>query len=392
MKRFFTKKKESGAEERKRRKLEAEEAKKSSKLFMHFFEKPKTSSSTRSMELPAPATSLLKSEIGSSTNESQAEEKVKSDESEYNEIKSEAARENVNITGGEDDGGGDVELIDEILSDGIEPDNTEPSELDGVKEPRIVIPEVIEQHDIGLLKFDKDTGKAILPDTLRTEIIKLGSKYFQNSEGPFLPTNNHSVNKTWFKRNGHREEWKAHERISVHENAKSHRECFTQWKETERNLAQNRGVIDAELQSQIEKEKQKWRDILTRILHCIKFLVNQKLALQGHRELDDDSNVGSFLGLLKLLAIFDPVMKEHLTHVESHPGSTSYLSPVVQNEFIHMMASTVRQSLLRSIRKAKYYGLMFDSTPDQAHREQMSEVVRYVEADFERKTVRVRES
>ncbi|KMQ86410.1 zinc finger mym-type protein 1-like protein [Lasius niger] len=35
---------------------------------------------------------------------------------------------------------------------------------------------------------------------------------------------------------------------------------------------------------------------------------------------------------------------------------------------------------------------MFDSTPDEAHREQMSEVVRYVEIDFEKKTVRVRES
>uniref|UniRef100_UPI00358F7EF6 zinc finger MYM-type protein 1-like n=1 Tax=Myxine glutinosa TaxID=7769 RepID=UPI00358F7EF6 len=193
------------------------------------------------------------------------------------------------MTGGEDDGGGgDVEFIDEILPDEIEPDDTEPRELDAVEEPRTVIPEVIEQHDIELLKFDKDTGKAILPDVLRTEIIKLGSKE----------------------------------------------------------------------------------------------------SLQ----LDDDSNVGNFLGLLKLLAIFDPVMKEHLTRVGSHPGSTSYLSPGVPNEFIHMMASTVHQSLLRSIRKAKYYGLMFDSTPDQAHREQMSEVVRYVEVDFERKTVRVRES
>ena len=100
----------------------------------------------------------------------------------------------------------------------------------------------------------------------------------------------------------------------------------------------------------------------------------------------------NFLGLLKLLAIFDPVMKEHLSRVESHSGSTSYLSPGIQNEFIHMMASIVRRSLLRSIRKAKYYGLMFDSTPDQAHRKQMSEVARYVEVDFERKTVRVRKS
>ncbi|XP_053155626.1 uncharacterized protein LOC128346396 isoform X1 [Hemicordylus capensis] len=118
--------------------------------------------------------------------------------------------------------------------------------------------------------------------------------------------------------------------------------------------------------------------------------------LQGHKEslqLDkDDSNVGNFLGLVKLMATCDPVMKEHLTHVESHPGSTSYLSPAVQNEFIHLMTSTVRQSLLRGICKAKYYGLMFDSTPDLAHREQMSQVVRYVQFDFERKTVRVRES
>lgn len=433
MKPFLMKKKESGAEGRKRRKLEAEEAKKSSKFFMTFFEKPGTSCLTPSMESPAPATSLLESEGGSSTNASQAEEEVKSDKSEYEEIRSEEGRENLNMTGGEDDGGGDAVFIDEI-----EPDDAEPGELDGVEEPQTVLPEVIEQHDIGLLKFDKKSGKAILPDALRTKIIKLGSKYFQNSEGPFLPTNNRSMNKTWFKRklgNGRGEEvsrswlvyspfkksafciccllysrsdhqssleqesgflqWKAPERISVHENAKNHRECFTQWKEMERNLAENRGVIDVELQSQIEKEKQKWRDILRRILHCIKFLATQNLALRGHREslqLDDDSNVGNFLGLLKLLAIFDPVMKEHLSHVESHPGSTSYLSPGVQNEFIHMMASTVRQNLLRSIRKAKYYGLMFDSTPDQAHREQMSEVVRYMEVDFERKTVRVRES
>ncbi|XP_053108997.1 uncharacterized protein LOC128326342 [Hemicordylus capensis] len=438
VRRSLTKKKESGAEGRKRRKLEAEEAKKLSKFFMSFFEKPGTSSSSPSMELPAPATILLESESGASTNASPAEdEEVKSEKFEYDEIKSEAATENMDMTGGE--GGGDIEFIDEILPDKTEPDVTEPSKLDGVKKPQTVILEVIEQHDIGLLKFDKDTGKAILPDTLRTEIIKLGSKYFQNSEGPFLPTNNRSMSKTWFKRklgNGHGVEvtrswlvyspskrsafciccllysqsghqssleqesgfnhWKKPERISVHEKAENHRKCFIQWKEMERNLVKNRGIIDAVLQPQIAKEKQEWQDILTRILHCIKFLATQNLAVQGHRESlqlgNDDSNVGNFLGLLKLLAIFDPVMKEHLTHMESHPGSTSYLSPGVQNEFIHMMASTVRQSLLSSIRKAKYYGLMLDSTPDKAHSEQMSEVVRYVEIDCERKAVHVRES
>lgn len=223
------------------------------------------------MESLAPDTSLCESDGRSNTNASQAKEEVKSlsDKSEYDEIKSETDRENVNMAKGVDDGdGGDNEFIDDIL-----PDEIEPSEMDGVEEPRSVIPEVIEQHDIGLLKFDKDTGKAIVSDALRTEIIMRNSKYFQNSEGPFTPTNNRCINKSWFKRtlgNGRGEEvnrswlvyspskncafciccllfsrshhqstleqesgfnqWKAPERISVHENAKNHRESFTQWK------------------------------------------------------------------------------------------------------------------------------------------------------------------
>ncbi|XP_065076558.1 uncharacterized protein LOC135700095 [Ochlerotatus camptorhynchus] len=138
----------------------------------------------------------------------------------------------------------------------------------------------------------------------------------------------------------------------------------------ERTLAENKGLIDVELQSEIDVEKQKWRDILERLIHRIKFLATQNLALRGHRESlqsDDASNVGNFLGLLKLLAAFDPVMQAHLKNAKNRPGSTSYLSAATQNEFIYLMASTVRENMLETIRQAKYFGIMFDSTPDQAH-------------------------
>jgi len=102
--------------------------------------------------------------------------------------------------------------------------------------------------------------------------------------------------------------------------------------------------------------------------------------------------VVNFFALLKLLATFNPVMEEHLAHAERHPGSTYYVSPIVQNEFIRMKASTVSQRLLRNIHKAKYYGFIIDSIHDQAHREQISEIVRYVKVDFQRKAISVRES
>ncbi|GBN21976.1 hypothetical protein AVEN_9300-1 [Araneus ventricosus] len=263
------------------------------------------------------------------------------------------------------------------------------------KEVIPVLPKAIEEHDIGLLKFDTDTGKPVISDSLRLQILKLGSVYFKNSEGPFLPKNNRSINKSWLKRklgNGCGKEiarswlvysphknsafclccllfsktdnrskleqqsgfsnWKTPERISVHQNSKKHRECFTQWKEMEKNLNQNKNIIDAELKLQIERENLKWRDILTRILHCIKYLATQNLALRGHREslqLGNEANEGNFLNLIKLLSIFDPVLKEHLFYVENHPGYASYLSPRVHNEFIHLMASAVHNNLLKRI-------------------------------------------
>lgn len=193
--------------------------------------------------------------------------------------------------------------------------------------------------------------------------------------------------------------WKKPEKITAHENSQRHRDSFTTWKEMERRLIKKEGLIDAQLQNQIAKEKEKWRQVLKRVLCCIKYLAKQNLALRGHRESTTETekreshrNAGNLIELLKLVAEFDPVMKGHLLYVQQNPGSTTYLSPEIQNEFIQLLASTVREKLVYDIQRAKYYGIMFDSTPDAAHQEQMSETIRYVDINFEEKTVVVKES
>jgi hypothetical protein len=57
------------------------------------------------------------------------------------------------------------------------------------------------------------------------------------------------------------------------------------------------------------------------------------------------------------------------------------LSPKIQNEFITLIAKNVRSTILNQIREAKYYSIMFDTTPDVSHIEQMSQVVRYVQIE-----------
>ena len=216
-----------------------------------------------------------------------------------------------------------------------------------------VVPDVLKFHDVGYLEFDEVTKLPKVPQSLRDELITLGPILFQHTDN--LPSlyGERSITSAWFKRrlaNGEEvnrslllyspinkvaycfccllftsspsnsrasfelkngfNKWRKPEKLKSHENNPSHCRVFTTWKEAERRLVDGTG-IDAIAQAQIRSEKQRWRDILQRILTCIKFLVSQNLALRGHEENlnpRNDKNVGNFLALIKLIAQFDPLL------------------------------------------------------------------------------------
>ncbi|XP_042230512.1 zinc finger MYM-type protein 1-like [Homarus americanus] len=147
----------------------------------------------------------------------------------------------------------------------------------------------------------------------------------------------------------------------------------------------------------MDRDRQKWRDILHRLLDVTMFLAPQNLPFRGHREDMLSISKGNFLELVELLSNYDPVLKEHLLEVKhAIPSQTSgrrvssYLSPNIQNEFICLLGNNVKGKILADIKKAKYFGIIFDSTPDISHTDQMSEVIRYVHIEGD--SVEVRES
>ena len=98
------------------------------------------------------------------------------------------------------------------------------------------------------------------------------------------------------------------------------------------------------------------------------------------------------MSLNKLIAEYDPILRNHLVHAQVHDGAVSSLFPAIQNESIGIIAENVRSELLRSIKRNKYYGAMLDTTPDASHHEQMSQIIQYVDVNFVTKNVEVRES
>lgn len=281
----------------------------------------------------------------------------------------------------------------------------------------------------------------IITDKLRTELVIRGPETLQNKDGPFAIVKrnlgeseheNRSLSRNWFFKKLRNDEnilrswmlyspskeslycfccrlfcpdqssfgrvqgfnvWrKLSPKVGEHELSHHHISAFTKWKDMAMRL-QVGATLDHHHQKQIIGETERWREILKRILDGIMFLAKQNLPFRGHREdlsLESDTNSGNFLELMKLLGKYDPIMREHLTKFTMGTLAVSYLSPNIQNEFIEILGSSVRSSIIESVKQAKYFTIMFDSTPDLSHVDQMSQVIRYV--DINEGEVEVKES
>ena len=111
-------------------------------------------------------------------------------------------------------------------------------------------------------------------------------------------------------------------------------------------------------------------------------LAERGLPFRGDKEIFGSPYNGNCLGLLELVAIFDPFLANHIKEFGNRgSGVTSYLSKTICDEFIRMMAIKVRKPILDDLKTAGYFSLSVDSTPDLSHVDQLTVIVRYVAQD-----------
>ena len=97
--------------------------------------------------------------------------------------------------------------------------------------------------------------------------------------------------------------------------------------------------------------------------------------MRGHREsiheedINSIENRGNFLELFDLLTKYDPVLCEHLVKIKmGSKYSVSYLSKIIQNEFIDLLRGAVRKTTMDQIKQAKNFCRIFDKTSDIFHK------------------------
>ena len=103
---------------------------------------------------------------------------------------------------------------------------------------------------------------------------------------------------------------------------------------------------------------------------------HQEIALRGHDESKDSLNRGNFVEILKLIAGHDEIVKEKLT---CGPRNAVYISPIIQNELLHIMGEMVHNIICCKIRKAGLFSILVDESKDISRKEQVTFVLRCID-------------
>ena len=78
-----------------------------------------------------------------------------------------------------------------------------------------------------------------------------------------------------------------------------------------------------------------WRNVLQRVVSVVAFLAQRGLPFRGSDEKVESVHNGNYLGLMELIAKFDPMLALHIgENANCGRGHTSYLFKTICEEFI----------------------------------------------------------
>ena len=149
------------------------------------------------------------------------------------------------------------------------------------------------------------------------------------------------------------------------------------------NMKKQSGRTDLELEKQIKNSAQYWCRILKRIINVIMFLGERGLAIRGSSETLGSPDNGNFLGIIELLAKYDPFLKEHIEkYGNCGSGNVNYLSFTIYEKLIEEFGSAVHKEITRRLKIARIYSVSLDGTKDRGHRNQLTIILGWGKSNF----------
>ena len=178
-----------------------------------------------------------------------------------------------------------------------------------------------------------------------------------------------------FVSSGYNDWHHATQHLQRHESSKQHKQAVC-----DLSLRKFKGkCVDSQMLDQTEEELNYWTTLLQHLIIIIIHLATRGLAFRGDEDCIGSPHNGLYLGTIELVANFSPFMKEHIKkYAKVGKGKVSYLSKTICDEFIELIGTTLLDTIVKELKKCKFYSVSLDSTPDITKIDQLTLIVRYV--------------
>lgn len=171
--------------------------------------------------------------------------------------------------------------------------------------------------------------------------------------------------------------------LESHNNSIYHKNCIQFGIDFQKTYLNPETVVINMLDTHRMNQVKENRDRLKPIVETILFLGRQNIAFRGHRddgrlsisETESVINEGNFRELLKFkIQAGDSKLENHL---KTSSSKATYISYTIQNELIEICRKEIVSHIIKEVKLAKYYSIMFDETTDISRVSQMSLIIRY---------------
>uniref|UniRef100_A0A8C4WRC5 DUF4371 domain-containing protein n=1 Tax=Eptatretus burgeri TaxID=7764 RepID=A0A8C4WRC5_EPTBU len=136
------------------------------------------------------------------------------------------------------------------------------------------------------------------------------------------------------------------------------------------------GRVETELVKQVSEIASYWREVLKRSVSVISFLAERGLAFRGSDEIVGSRTNGNYLGLMELLAEYDPFLVQHIQKYANH---TKVVATPTSCEELVSIGKSVLDNIVARVKEAKYFSVSVDFTPAISHIDQLTVILRYIE-------------
>ena len=153
-----------------------------------------------------------------------------------------------------------------------------------------------------------------------------------------------------------------------------------------KHVTPENNITTALIKEGIDKIKDN-RLILSCIVECLKYLGRQGIALQGHRDAgipnltNMNDNMGNFKELIRLVALFNPILSDHL---QTCSKAATYISKTTQNKLLNYIKEGIQLHIVTEVKSELcqngnyFFGIMADEVKDASNWEQLGLILRYV--------------